>query len=129
MTREQSPLDIFRRHVDEYLWIQLQCCEEEIAKLSSAGSVDEVSEMVAEMNSLLNQFYGESEEMYDLYRYRMFVDPQTQKITIIQGEEIDVNVREWIEYGNANNWSEDDDLENKSTDDLDEEDSDDEWYA
>lgn len=129
MTEKDSPLRKFNEHVDEYLWVQLQCCEEEIAKLSSAGSVDEVSEMVAEMNSLLNQFYGDSEEMYDLYRYRMFVDPQTQKITLIQGEEIDVDVREWIECGNANSWSEDDDLENKSIDDLDEEDPDDEWYA
>lgn len=110
MAEKESPLKKFSEHVDEYLWIQLQCCEEQILKLSGTNRVEDVSELLAEMNSLLDQFYGEYEDMYELYRYRMFINPTTGGITIIQGEEIDVDVRSWLEESRINEWSEDDDI-------------------
>ncbi|HBC44792.1 MAG: hypothetical protein UX08_C0020G0015 [Candidatus Collierbacteria bacterium GW2011_GWB1_45_35] len=121
MSSVESSLKKFSEHVDEYLWVQLQCCEEQILKLTGTNRVEDVSELLAEMNSLLDQFYGEYEEMYELYRYRMFIDPVTGSITIIQGEEIDVDVRLWAELGRTNDWSEDDDLNEDGEDEpLDE---------
>lgn len=108
----------FSEHVDEYLWIQILCCEEQILNLPPKESVEKVSELLIEMNSLLDQFYGEYEEMYESNRYRMFTDPESGKITIIQGDEVDVDVRSWAATGKVDQWNEDDGIEKDDDEDL-----------
>jgi len=107
MTEKDSPLRKFNEHVDEYLWVQIQCCEEEIANLSGSKSEEYITDLLIKTNALIDQFFGDDEVLYENYRYRMFVFPETKKIVIVQGSEIDVDVRSWGEIYGLNESNED----------------------
>ena len=128
MTEQDSPLRKFNEHVDEYLWIQLKCCEEEIANLSSSKSIEDITDLLIKTNALIDQFFGDDEVMYENYRYRMFVFPEAKKVVIVQGSEIDVDVRSWGEIYGLNQSGDDLDEEIFDDDEFDDEDFDDEDF-
>ncbi len=136
MAEKESPLKKFNQHVDEYLWISIQCMAEEINKLESTpANIDELKKVLLEANSLIDFFCEEDGELYNLLRYRLFYHQDTERMTIIQGKEIDVDYRGWIEVSNIMNYGGDDlpkpkrieDDADQDGDEGEDEDWDDDW--
>lgn len=137
MAEKESPLKKFSQHVDEYLWVSIQCMAEEIKKIDSTPeNIDELKKVLMEANSLIDFFCEEDEELYNLLRYRLFYHQDTERMTIIQGKEIDVDYRGWIEVSNILTYGGDDlpkskriedELDQNDEEEDDEDDRDDEW--
>lgn len=52
-------------------------------------------QMVEDANKTINLFCGKNVQLYDKYRYRVFV--LNNKLSIAQGEEIDVDIRRKVD--------------------------------
>ncbi len=98
MAEKENPLKKFNDHVDEYVFVNLQCVEEQITKISTTGanSEQELTDLLIEANSLIDFMCGDDDVSYNEKAYRMFRQSNGE-IMITRGEEVDVDVRLWHE--------------------------------
>lgn len=119
MAEKEQPLAKFYRCVNGELARRLEEAEAKIRAISGEEKRDDIANLLTEANSLISLACGDDENLYEVWRYRMFVDPDSGKITIIQGDEIDVDYREWMESGIFFQIDDDDDSGRDDYDDDD----------
>ncbi len=99
MNERESPLDKFNRHVNGVIKKQLGEMEERVSAINNDYKVGEIATILSEANALISFAVGEDEDLYELWRYRLFMDGLSGNIVIIQGDEIDINFRELVDSG------------------------------
>lgn len=97
MTEPESPLSKFYKCVDAELARHLGKVEKKIREVTGYEKVEEIVSLLTEANSYVSLACGDDGSLYDNWRYRMFLSDG--KIVIIQGEEVDVNYRDWMDSG------------------------------
>lgn len=119
----EKETDIFNKHVNEWLYLQLECLEEKINAITQVDSIKDVSDLLKEANSIISFLCGEDEDQYELLRYRLFCQSDGH-LVVTQGDEIDVDIRAYNELEGIDN--NDYDFEDDQANDLDDEDDGDE---
>lgn len=89
MTERRKIIEACERKVENTLNRQLKDIQIEIANLSRVGSMDEITELLTEANSIISFICGDDNELYEIYHYRLF-KTEEGKLIVIQAEELNV---------------------------------------
>ena len=125
MAESESPLDKYNRFVNKLIKRELGEMDERVKAIDSEYKLSDIVTILSEANSLISFAVGEDEDLYELWRYRLFVDGLSGNIVIIQGNEVDIDFRELVDSGRLTELDEDEDIRNEDCDD--DEDEDKEW--
>ncbi len=89
MTEKRKIIEACESKVENTLNRQLKDIQIEIATLSRVGTLEEITELLTEANSIISFICSDDNELYETYRYRLF-RTEDGKLFVIQAEELNV---------------------------------------
>lgn len=100
MGKERKSTVIFEKYITKMMDDKLKKIEAEIKELNEKDSIEEIANLISEANSWISMICGEDTQLYEGWRYHLFISPDGS-VVYFRGTEIDVDYRSWHEKGNG----------------------------